>query len=175
MKQVNWTVSIGLEYSIIGVLIVAFAIFLIWDIYTPCTVDNTIKQEVSFTSYDIKDNEIILISSENKVYKIRFPSEGFDPTEIKSICDGKILITTYSQEFSPDNEDAYYLIRAIIYDNTYLLSFDETNRWHQEEYRSLLLWPIGFAMVFGIYIVGSIIVGRNPKKFSRRVVKLFFK
>ena len=56
-----------------------------------------------------------------------------------------------------------------------LLSFDETNRWHQEEYWPLIFFPVIFAIVWGAFVAGSIIVGRNPKKFSKKVIKLFFK
>ena len=66
-------------------------------------------------------------------------------------------------------------IKAILNGDAYLLSFDETNRWHQEEYWPLLFFPIVFAIVWGAYVAGSIIVGRNPKKFSKKVIKLFFK
>ena len=163
-------------YIMVSVLIVAFAIFLVWYIYfTPSTVANTVAQQVSFTSCLIEDNEIVLTSSDNKLYKIRFIGDGFDSDKIKSICDDKKVVTTYSTEVTPDDEDDYYSIKAILNGDVYLLSFDETNRWHQEEYWPLLFFPIIFAIVWVAYIVGSIIVGRNPKKFSKKVVKLFFK
>ena len=163
-------------YIMIGVVIVAFTIFLVWHIYgNPCTIDNTIEQKVSFTSCIAKDDEIVLTSTDNKLYKIRFIGEGFDSDEIKSVCDGKTVVTTYSKEVTPDDAGNYYAIKAIRYESTNLLSFDETNRWHQEEYWPLLFFPIVFAIVWGAYVAGSIIVGRNPKRFSKKVVKLFFK
>ena len=163
-------------YIMIGVVIVAFAIFLVWHVYgNPCTVDNTIEQEVSFASCIAKGNEIVLTSTDNKLYKIRFIGEEFNFDEIKSVCDGKTLLTTYSKEVTPEDADDYYAIKAIRYESTVILSFDETNRWHQEEYWPLLFFPIVFAIVWGAYITGSIIVGRNPKKFSKKIVKLFFK
>lgn len=163
-------------YIMIGVVIVAYTIFLVWYIYgNHCTVDNTIEQEVSFTSFIAKDDEIVLTSIDNKLYKIRFIGEGFNSDEIKSVCDGKTLLTTYSKEVTPNDADDFYVIKAIRYESTNLLSFDETNRWHQEEYWPLLFFPIVFAIVWGAYVAGSIIVGRNPKKFSKKVIKLFFK
>ena len=115
------------------------------------------------------------MSSDNKLYKIRFMDNGFDSTEIKAISDGKTIVTTYSKEVTPDYEEDYYSIKAILKGDAYLLSFDETNRWHQEEHWPLLFFPIVFAIAWGAYIAGSIIVGRNPKKFSQKVIKLFFK
>ena len=163
-------------YIMISVLIVAFAIFLVWYIYfTPNTVANTVEQQVTFTSCTTKGDEIVLTSSDNKLYKIRFMEDGFDSTKIKAISDGKTVVKTYSKEVTPDDEKNYYSIKAILLDDTYLLSFDETNRWHQEEYWPVLFFPIVFAIVWGAYVAGSIIVGRNPKKFSKKVIKLFFK
>ena len=150
-------------------------IFIRYIYFTPNTVANTVKQQVSFTTCNVKGNEIVLTSSDNKLYKIRFIGDGFDSDEIKSISDGKTVVTTYSKEVTPDDEDDYYSIKAILNGDAYLLSFDETNRWHQEEYWPLLFFPIVFAIVWGAYIAGSIIVGRNPKKFSKKVIKLFFK
>ena len=163
-------------YIMIGVVIVAFAIFLVWYIYfTPNTVANTVEQQVTFTSCITKGDEIVLTSSDNKLYKIRFMEDGFDSTKIKAISDGKTVVKTYSKEVTPDDEENYYSIKAIFHEDTYLLSFDETNRWHQEEYWPLIFFPVIFAIVWGAYVAGSIIVGRNPKKFSKKVIKLFFK
>ena len=163
-------------YIMIGVVIVAFAIFLVWYIYfTPNTVANTVEQQVTFTSCTTKGDEIVLRSSDNKLYKIRFIEDGFDSTKIKAISDGKTVVKTYSKEVTPDDEENYYSIKAILLDDTNLLSFDETNRWHQEEYWPLIFFPVIFAIVWGAYVAGSIIVGRNPKKFSKKVIKLFFK
>jgi hypothetical protein len=115
-------------YIMIGVVIVAFAIFLVWCIYfTPNTVANTVEQQVTFTSCTTKGDEIVLTSSDNKLYKIRFMEDGFDSTKIKAISDGKTVVKTYSKEVTPDDEKNYYSIKAILLDDTYLLSFDETS------------------------------------------------
>ena len=163
-------------YIMIGVVIVAFAIFLVWYIYfTPNTVANTVEQQVTFTSCTTKGDEIVLTSSDNKLYKIRFTEDEFDSTKIKAISDGKTVVKTYSREVTPDDEENYYSIKAILLDDTYLLSFDKTNRWHQEELWPLIFFPVILAIVWGACVAGSIIVGRNPKKFSKKIIKLFFK
>ena len=163
-------------YITVSVVIVAIAVFLVWYIYlTPSTVDNTVEQQVSFVSCVTKDDEIVLTSSDSKLYKIRFTNKNFDTEKIKSICDSKTVFTIYSKEITPHDEENYYSIKAILHRDTYLLSFEETNSWHQEEYWPLLFLPIILAIVWGVYIAGSIIVGRNPKKFSKKVIKLFFK
>ena len=80
-------------YIMVSVVIVAFAVFLVWYIYlTPSTVDNTVEQQVSFVSCITKDDEIVLTSSDSKLYKIRFIGENFDTEKIKSICDSKTIL-----------------------------------------------------------------------------------
>lgn len=174
--NVNDVFGFMFAYILISVFIVAFAIFLVWSIYfTPSTIDNTIEQEVIFASCDIKKDEIVLITSDNQLYKIRRMGEGINTEGIESICDGKTSVTTYSKQVTPDDEEDYYSVKAILREDTYLLSFEETNRWHREEYQLLLLFPVVFAILWGSYIAGSIIVGRNPKKYSKKIVRLFFK
>ena len=174
--NVNDVFGFMFAYIMISVVIVGFAIFLVWYIYfNPNTVANTVEQEVTFTSCTTNGDEIVLRSSDNKLYKIRFIEDGFDSTKIKAISDGKTVVKTYSKEVTPDDEENYYSIKAILLDDTNLLSFDETNRWHQEEYRPLIFFPVIFAILWGAFVAGSIIVGRNPKKFSKKVIKLFFK
>lgn len=163
-------------YISVSVLIVAIAIFFVWFIYlNPSTVANTVEQQVTFTSCITDGDEIVLTSSDNKLYKIIFIGDGFDSTEIKAICDGKTVVTAYSKEMTPKHEEDYYSIKAMIREDTYLLSFDETNRWHREEYWPLIFFPVIYAALWGAFIAVSIIVGRNPQKFSKKVVNLFFR
>lgn len=167
--------SIMFAYVMISVIIVAFAIFVVCHIFfTPSTIDNTVEQEVIFESCDIREDEIFLITSDNQLYKIKLIGEGINTEEIESICDGKTIVTTYSKEVAPDDEEDY-LIKAILNDDTYLLSFEETNRLYREEYWPMVFIPVVLAILWGSVIAVSIIVGRNPKKYSKKVVRLFFK
>lgn len=163
-------------YIMISVVIVVFAAFLVWYVFfSGSTADNTIEQQTTFESYVIDNNEITFTSSDNYTYKVDFIGEQLSNERLESMCDGKTVVTTYSKKITPDDEDAYYVIKAIRIDDTYLLSFEETNSLHVQEYWKLLLFPAIFAIVWAIYVVGSIVVGRNPKKYSKNIVRLFFK
>lgn len=163
-------------YISLSVMIVAFAIFVVWYVYlTPNTVQNTLERQVSFTSCVAGADEMVLTSSDREIYKIKFMGEDFDAGGLQAICDGQTIVTTYAKEVTPDDGEDYYSIKAILSGDTYLLSFEETNRWHREEYWPMIFFPIIFAIVWGLYIAGSIIVGRHPKKFSKKVIRLFFK
>ena len=162
-------------YIIVSVMIVGMAIFLTWYIYfNPSTPDNTLKQQTAFESCVMNGDEMVLTSSDDRLYKIRFIGEGLSAQEIRAVCDGKTVVTTYSKEVTPDDEEDYYSVKAMLNGDTYILSFDQTNAWHTEEYWPLILFPIVMALIWGAYVTGSVIVGRNPKKFSKKVIKIFF-
>ena len=163
-------------YIMIGVIAVGLLIFSVYYAYfTPSTVSNTIEQSISFVSCDANDEEIVLISADKQRYVIRFINEQFTSKDIQGICDGETVVTTYSTEVTPDDAEAYYSVKAIEHNGTFLLSFEETNKLHRQEYTMLVVFAAGLCLVWGAIVVCSIIVGRNPRKFSKRFVRLFFK
>ena len=162
-------------YGLIFFLLVGVIIFSICDIYIPKNENNTIEQTVTFLSCDSERDKVILTSVNGDIYKISYAAEQINFKEILSVCDGKSKVTTYSKEVTPDDEEDYYSIKAIKYNDSYLLSFEEENQLYRQE-----SWP--FLALFSVLllflvacIVASIIVGRNPQKFSKKVVRLFFK
>ena len=163
-------------YIMIGVLAVGLLVFSVFYAYfTPSTVSNTIEQSVCFVSCDANDEEIVLTSADKQTYVIRFINEQFNVRDIEAVCDGETVVTAYSTEVTPDDADDYYSVKAIVHNGRYLLSFEETNRFHSQEYWPLIILALGILLFWGVYIAGSIIVGRNPRKFSKKFVRLFFK
>lgn len=161
---------------LIGVLAVGFLIFTICCVYfMPSNESNTIKQTIKFSYCNEKDDEIILRSMGNNIYKIRFIDEQFNSDDIAEICDGETTVTAYSVEVTPDDEDDYYSLKAIVCNDEYILSFDETNRLHSQEYSLMIYIASAACIIWGVIVAGSIVVGRNPQKFSKKVVRLFFK
>lgn len=162
-------------YILVGLIIVGLAVFLAWYTFTPTTAEDTVAQEVTFLSLRREEDAIVLISKDRQIYQLRFYDDALDIEALKAICDGNTVVTTYSKEITSKNEKPYYSVHAMKLGEAYLLSFEETNRWHRQEYWPLLLFPAVFAVVWGGYIVGSVIVGRNPKKYGPKIVNFFFK
>ena len=158
------------------VITISFAIFVAcFTLFSPSTTSNTIENSVTFVSCDVIYDEIVMITEDNQLYKVRFIDEEFNLEAIESVCDGERIVTTYSEKVSPDNKQPYFAIKAIMYENNYILSFEETNELHIKEY-----WPLNIfsglqIILWTAFVVGAVIVGRNPRKFSKRVVKFFFK
>ena len=163
-------------YISVGVLILIFAIFLAWHAFlTPYSVENTTEQRVSFESYTVEKTGIRLAASDNRIYSVRTVGKDYDTKRIKALCDGETAYTVYVKEITPDDGENYYSVKAIKQEDSYILSFEESNAQHRQEYWVLLLFPLGFAMIWGVYVFFSIKVGRNPQKYSKKVIRLFFR
>jgi len=167
--------SLLLVYVILGVLAIVFlavSVCVYCNTYSP---KNTVEQQVVFSSFADEGDEIILTSKDGEIYKIRFFDDAFDASAIEQICNGKTTMTVYVEEISPDDEEPYFFVYAIARHNNYLLSFDQTNAWHRQEYAPLIPISVAFLLLFASTIVGSVVVGRNPRKYKKWVVRLFFK
>jgi len=163
-------------YISVGVLILVFAGFMAWEVFlTPCSVENTVEQQVSFESYAVEWGKIELVSSEDRIYSFVIMGKNYDTERIKALCDGKTVYTVYTKEITTDDGEDVYLVKAIKHEDSYILSFEESNASHRQEYWPLLLFPLGFALIWGVYVFFSIKVGRNPQKYSKKVIRLFFR
>jgi hypothetical protein len=162
-------------YGLVSIILVGFIIFMVCDICIPKNVNNTVEQTVTFKAYDVKEDEVILTSADENIYKIQYAAEQINIQEIKSICNGESKVTTYSKEVTPDDEEDFYSIKAIKYNESYLLSFEEENKLYRQEGLPIVALFLFMLLIWVAFIVASIVVGRNPQKFSKKVVKMFFK
>lgn len=139
-------------------------------------VDNTIKHTVKFVSYEEElDGEIKLTTVNGDVYKISYTDEQFNIENIKEYCDGKTSLVTYSKEAKPRKSEDYYSIKAIMHNGEFILSFEDNDRLHKQEEKICIGIAIFACVLIASFIISSVIVARNPEKYSRKVVRLFFK
>lgn len=160
-------------YIFIGLFIIAFSILIIFQIFSPQSAENTVIQNTVFDSFVVSDDDVILKSTKDERYEIRFIDENFDTETLEHLCDKSIPVTTYSKEYARDGENLY-VIYAIYQGDNCVLSFDETNHLHKNGMMFMIIFPIIMAIFWGVFVTGSIIVGRNPQKYSRKVIKIFF-
>ena len=162
-------------YISVGVMVVGFLIFVVYSAYAPSTPNNTIEESTSFVAFEESEEEIVLTSSDHRIYKICFIDEQFQAKDILTLCDGKTVVTTYSTEVNSKYEDSYYALKAVKCNDDYVLSFDETNRLHRQENTLIVIIAVVMCLVWGGVVMISIIIGRHPQRFSKRVIGLFFK
>lgn len=173
--HVNDATGFLIAYGIMAVFTVAFLIFAICIVYLPKTESNTTEQKVVFVSYEEFGEDVVLTTADNKIFKIQYVDEQFNGEKIEEICNGDAAVITYSEEVTPKDGDDYFALDAIKYNNNYILTFGETHRLYKQENFPVIIFAIVFVLaVFGL-IIGTIIVGRNPQRYSKRVVRMFFK
>lgn len=168
--------SYVVAYVIMILFVLGFlTVTVVMAYFSPKSAENTVMHERIFDSCVSRGNEVELITYQEGYYKIRFTNHGFNPTAVREICDRKTRVTVYSEEITPDDAPAYYAVRAIVCDGEYVLSFDTTNELYSKEYRFILVFPIGLALLVAWFILKSIAVGRNPQNYSEQTVNRFFK
>jgi len=153
---------------------IGFFVFTVCAVFVPKTVNNTTEQLLCFQYCEVQRKEVILTTVDNQVLKIRFIDEQFSPEAVKAVCDGETELTVYCDHVNPKYEKSFYQIKAIKKNENYILSFDETHRLHKQEYLPLLVFPVFFLLLWTGFVVTSVVVGRNPKKYSKKLVKKLF-
>ncbi len=159
--------------SLLGLASTVLAVWYTF-FYTYST-DNTLQQQVIFEECTLSGEEMILKSADEQIYKIDLIDDQSFISEMESLSDGKTSVTVYSRAITPSDEEDYYWVRAIFCGDEYLLSFDKVNEMHRQEYWPLVLIAAILAVGMASTVTGTIIVGRNPKKYGKKIVKLFFK
>ena len=164
-----------IAYAIFGVAILALSAFLVWDFYlTPRTLDDTVEQQVIFETWEAYDKDIVLTSYDGRIYKINNADESFGAERLNVICDGKTVVTTYADEYTTDDGVVYYSLAAILNGDTYILSVDEINSMHRQAVFPVMLIAIAMVIVWAALFMATIVVGRDPKKYGKKIVGLFF-
>ncbi|MBR4882016.1 MAG: hypothetical protein IKU19_08780, partial [Clostridia bacterium] len=163
-----------IAYITLSIAILAFAVMLAFHIFTPASAENTIEQQVVFTSF-VCEEDLNLLSLDGISYRTDFWDGSHDPSDITSLCNGKTEITVYYVEASDKNDNSYRMIKALYHNNDPLITFEEINKMWVHTQWPILLFPLITGILWCGYITASIIVGRNPQKYGHKVVRLFFK
>lgn len=161
-------------YVMLAVFSVGIVIFVSVQVYSPESEDTTVCRTTAFSSCEFIEDAWVLTSADRDVYKISFYGENFNIDRIKELCDGVTMVDVYCLDGDSD-EGTFYPVRALFYGDKAVLSFDESNRAFQKDSLPLLIVISLIAVLVLSFIAMSVIVGRNPQKFSPKVVGIFFK
>ena len=163
-------------YILIGGLFAGFLGFMVTYVYfMPPTAETCERMEMVFDYWDGNDSSLALHPGEGTLCRLRDLDGSVDPEPIKAICDGQTPVTVYVDLIKPDDGEPFYDVRALAVDGQYLFSFEDARRIHRKEGLPLVLIAAGFAVLWAVFVFFSIRVGRNPERYSKRVIRLFFK
>ena len=163
-------------YSLVSLLCIGMLTFVtVYTWFRSPTPESCDRLEVVFETWNEEGNTLYLRPADGMKYELRYMDEGIDRDAIKSICDGQTAVTVYGKQYTPDEGEDFRLIYALAQGDTYLVNFEDAARLHVRGN-----WPIvalfgGFTLIWAVFVFFSIRVGRNPERYSKRVIRLFFK
>lgn len=168
--------SMIFSYVLIGSLCLAMIVFvMIFSI--PVTADDLEYKILSFESYQVKENNLLLYTAENtECYSIPAYYDLLEnPESFKELCNsGKSFEVGY--RFDEENDVRYYDVHSIAgQDEQVYLTPEIVHSYRCEDVWELYLILGIFELIWLAYVAMSIYVGRNIDKFSRKFVILFFK
>ena len=170
----------GLIVVYIGVTLLFLALlgWFVADVYLiPPSPEEDERMEVVFDRAAVRGDYLYLYPADESMesFQIRHLDGSVELDPIKAVCDGTTTVTVYADHTKPKNGDAYYLVEAVMVGDTVLFSFEDNQRLRQNEYWLLIPFIGGFILLWCVYIFFSIRVGRNPERYSKKVIRFFFK
>ena len=162
-------------YVAIYAVLLVFFIFSLWVTYSKSNETNTDLVEAVFSSCESVDDKMNFYSSDGEKFQLRYIDSTVDKEALAALCDGETKLAVYAKMFNAKNEDDYYVIDAIKVGDDFVVSFELTNRLDKNVNQSMIVFSVMFIILWSMFVIFSIIVGRNPDNFSRRIVYFFFR
>ena len=156
--------------------IVAIVIFLLLAKYVFFWAEQNEKvtsRQIVFESYFIDSGDTYLVSSNDLLFEVSGTWQDLD--SLKYVFEKSATITVFSKPMKSKKTGEYYSVKALYDGEECLLSFEEASKLHIAKTWPLMLFPLTFTVIWALLIAGSIIVGRNPSRYSKRIVRLLFK
>lgn len=165
-------------YFFILLLVAATLIVL----YTQVII-NTIKAEnLKYTSLifhqcEMVDEDLKLCADGDSQYYHISDYENWieDIDKFISLCNGQTEFEIGYKILEDKNDSYCEIVSMAVKEGISFFTLDDVNQRHVEEGWKAFWFLAGMGIIWCIFIVVSIYVGRNPQKFSLRFVSFFFK
>lgn len=146
-------------------------------ISVPRTADDLEYASLAFERYEIQDKDLLLYAKDDPKYYIIPEYEALlsDANEFISLCNSGEIFDVGFVVYDKADVPHYAPESIKKSDGTVCLSMEAVHDYQRGNSLVYCLLLVGFAVVCFAYIAVSIYVGRNPEKFSRRFIRLFFK
>ncbi len=165
-------------YILGEVLVVLALIAALIYTFAPVSTKNAEQMQVCLQYFgrDEKDKQLVLMEEGGTLYYVpNIIDESSYKESIKEVCDGDTPLDIYAKKYTPEDRAAYYVIQSVQVEGREILSIADVQRMHRQEYIPLVIVAAVFTVLWSAIICLSIIVGRNPNKYGKQVVRLFFK
>ena len=161
--------------SVVCVGMLTAGVVITW--FTPPTPEKSVVTEVVFERVHEQGNTLYLRPADGLKHELRDMDDGIDREAIKTLCDGKTVVTVYGskQYEGEDGQEPFRVIYALAVRDTYLVDFEDAARLHVRGHWPIVALFASFTLIWGVFVFFSLRVGRNPERYSKRVVHFFFK
>ena len=170
--------TIVIAYVLVGALCLGMlAASAVYTWLLPPTPEKSVVTEVVFESVTEHGNTLCLRPADGLKHELRDTDEGIDKEAVKALCDGQTTVTVYgSGRYEPDDgEEPFCVVYALAVGDTYLVDFEDAARLHVRGSWPIVVLAAAFALIWAVFVVFSLRVGRNPERYSPKVINLFFK
>lgn len=162
---------------LVPICVLIFALYALYDAHDFVKEQETYIHDTTIHSYEIKDHHLIMSDSENEYIIFRYQEYG-EATEqlIHSIeKNTKLHLNTIASEKEKNIITQYEICAAKSETGNLYFSLDTYNANQKKYGYSFLPYLIVLFIFPTLFFISSVIVGRNPKKYSKRVQKFFFR
>ena len=161
--------------SVVCVGMLTAGVVITW--FTPPTPEKSVVTEVVFERAHEQGNTLYLRPADGLKHELRNMDDGIDREAVKTLCDGKTVVTVYGskQYEGEDGQEPFRVIYALAVRDTYLVDFEDAARLHVRGHWPIVALFASFTLIWGVFVFFSLRVGRNPERYSKRVVHFFFK
>lgn len=161
------------------IITLAGPVWQTYEAFANVTEDETIQMELQMNDYEIDDSVLILRTRQKDAVFELGEYEKYENvfTHILSAIqdEEKLIMNVTILEEEHDNPIRYEIYNIINSTGKTILSFDEVNQVSNKNSLLLALFMLIFFFLWLFICIASVIVARNPKKYSKRVKRMFFK
>ena len=161
------------------IITLAVPVWQTYEAFDNVTEDETIPMELQVNAYEIDDDTLILKSKQNEAAFELWKYEKYENVFtyiISAIQDEqKLIMNVTVLEEEHDDPIRYQIYNIVNSTGKTILSFDEVNQVSNKNSLLIALFTLIFFFVWLFICIASVIVARNPQKYSKRVQRMFFK
>lgn len=159
-----------LLYVLVSIIAIGAAVYGIMDFSDDA---EWVSENVIFEDYEVVDSllsdtadEIILFSSKNMDYEIEYVPDGFKFDNLEDICNGQTPVSVLGVHilYSSFSHHEYISVREISRGNKVFLSKTDTDVLAQQSSSKAVVFVELMVVLWFLYVVLSIFIGRNPEK-----------
>lgn len=163
-------------YSLIGAMCIATLIFFAV-CSAPKSPDDLQYMNLQFSRYEIRDEHLHLyIGGSDKYYSVPAYQETItNPEEFLRLCEGNATLHVGYVDYPKADTPHFGLESIRDMDGTVYLTMEAIHEYRCGDAPAFYALFGGITVIWFIFVIISVYIGRHPEQFSRRTIKLFFK